>query len=71
MGTINMSGWAARTFHRSYWCLLKAIINMSSRKNSKKLYFFATAYIDDCIEETLIWAAPLKKMKIKKIVWLG
>ena len=70
-GTINISGWAVRSTHRSYWCLLNAIINMSGGKNSKKLVFFATAYIDDCIEETLIWAAPLKKMKNKKIVWLG
>ena len=35
MGTINMSGWAVRSAHRSYWCLLNANINMSCGKISK------------------------------------
>ena len=67
----RLSGWAVRSTHRSYWCLLKAIINMSGGKNSKKLWFCPTAHIDDCIEQTLIRAAPLKMIKNTKIVWLG
>ena len=66
----RLSGWGVRSTHRSYWFLLKAIINMSGRKNSKKLCFCPTAHINDCIQQTLIWAAPLKMIKNSKIIWL-
>ena len=62
-GTINMSGWAVRSTHHSYWCLLNAIINMSGGKKLLKFYFFPTAHVDDCIKQTSIWAAPLKMIK--------
>ena len=48
--------WVVRCTHRSYWCLLNAIINMSSGEKIEFWKFFPTAHINVCLEQTSIWA---------------
>ena len=65
-GTINMSGWAVKSTHRSYWCLLNAIINMSGGKKLLNSIFSPPLMLMIAFSKHQYERHRLKWSKIKK-----